>query len=63
MTVSIGIAYGQRPSAEQLLADADVALYAAKAAGKDRFVMFESGRDSVSAIRPQATEAIMTRVA
>jgi len=48
-TASIGIAYGQRTSAEQLLADADVALYAAKAGGKNRFVMFESTRPGVLA--------------
>jgi diguanylate cyclase (GGDEF)-like protein len=39
---SIGLAYGQGASAEQLLADADVALYSAKTAGKNRFVVFES---------------------
>ena len=39
---SIGLAYGQRASAEELLADADVALYSAKTAGKNRFVVFES---------------------
>jgi diguanylate cyclase (GGDEF)-like protein len=37
---SIGIATGARASAEELLRDADVALYEAKTAGKDRFVQF-----------------------
>ena len=37
---SIGIAVGVRPSAGDLLRDADVALYEAKAAGKDRYVLF-----------------------
>jgi len=37
---SVGIAFGQRPSAEELLRDADVALYQAKAAGKNRYVLF-----------------------
>ena len=37
---SIGIAVGQRDTADELLRDADVALYQAKAAGKDRFVVF-----------------------
>ncbi len=38
---SIGIAYGLRGSADELLRDADAALYEAKAAGKDRWVLFE----------------------
>jgi len=37
---SIGIAVGIRPHADDLLRDADVALYEAKARGKDRYVMF-----------------------
>ena len=41
ITASIGIAQGLRPSATELLRDADIALYAAKAAGKDRFVVFQ----------------------
>jgi diguanylate cyclase (GGDEF)-like protein len=41
LTASIGIAVGLRPSASELLRDADIALYEAKAAGKDRFVVFE----------------------
>ena len=40
MTASIGIAAGARPSATELLRDADIALYGAKAAGKDCFVVF-----------------------
>jgi diguanylate cyclase (GGDEF)-like protein len=43
LTASIGIAYGQRATAEELLADGDVALYAAKADGKNRFALYESG--------------------
>jgi diguanylate cyclase (GGDEF)-like protein len=42
ITASIGIAYGQQTSAEELLLDADLALYEAKRAGKDRFTVFES---------------------
>jgi diguanylate cyclase (GGDEF)-like protein len=42
MTASIGIAYGSHASAEQLLRDADLALYEAKAAGKNRVTVFES---------------------
>jgi diguanylate cyclase (GGDEF)-like protein len=40
LTASIGIAAGNRPSATELLRDADIALYQAKAAGKDCFVAF-----------------------
>jgi len=39
---SIGIALGQRDSADELLRDADFALYEAKDAGKNRWVVFES---------------------
>ncbi|MGA3361852.1 MAG: EAL domain-containing protein [Solirubrobacteraceae bacterium] len=38
---SIGIAVGDRASAGELLRDADVALYQAKAAGKNRFEIFD----------------------
>ncbi|MHB1585178.1 MAG: putative bifunctional diguanylate cyclase/phosphodiesterase, partial [Acidimicrobiales bacterium] len=38
---SIGAAVGLRESANELIRDADVALYAAKAAGRDRVVVFE----------------------
>ena len=41
LTASIGIATGIRPSATELLRDADIALYEAKAAGKNCFVAFE----------------------
>ena len=38
VTASIGVAYGQHETAEELLADADVALYAAKEAGRNQYV-------------------------
>jgi hypothetical protein len=41
LTVSLGIAAGTRPTAAELLRDADIALYQAKAAGKDCSVAFE----------------------
>ncbi len=41
VSASIGIAVGDRPSAEDLLRDADIALYRAKAAGRDQSVLFE----------------------
>jgi diguanylate cyclase (GGDEF)-like protein len=40
---SIGIAAGGRDSAEELLRDADIAMYRAKWGGKSRFLVFETG--------------------
>jgi diguanylate cyclase (GGDEF)-like protein len=42
---SIGIATGVRSSAEELLRDADIAMYRAKWSGKGRFLVFESGME------------------
>ncbi len=42
VTASIGIAVGERAAAEELLRDADTAMYRAKLAGKNRYVVFES---------------------
>jgi diguanylate cyclase (GGDEF)-like protein/PAS domain S-box-containing protein len=42
VTASIGIATGSRATAQELLRDADVALYQAKAKGRDTSVLFES---------------------
>ncbi len=39
---SIGIAMGDRASADELLRDADIAMYRAKWDGKNRYVVFES---------------------
>jgi diguanylate cyclase (GGDEF)-like protein len=39
---SIGVAMGDRTSAEELLRDADIAMYRAKWEGKNRYVVFES---------------------
>jgi predicted signal transduction protein with EAL and GGDEF domain len=36
----VRVACGQRETAEELIADADVARYAAKAAGKNRIALF-----------------------
>ncbi len=43
VTASIGIAAGERISAEELLRDADIAMYRAKWDGKHRYVVFETG--------------------
>jgi diguanylate cyclase (GGDEF)-like protein len=48
VSASIGVAYGLRDTAEQLLADADIALYAAKSAGKNRYVLFQSGMQTAA---------------
>jgi diguanylate cyclase (GGDEF)-like protein len=42
---SIGIATGIRPTAEELLRDADIAMYRAKWGGKSRYLLFESGME------------------
>ncbi|HYB23219.1 MAG TPA: EAL domain-containing protein [Solirubrobacteraceae bacterium] len=42
LTASVGVASGPRLSADELLRDADLALYQAKAAGKNRYVAFRS---------------------
>lgn len=43
VTASIGIAIGARTSADELLRDADIAMYRAKWDGKNRYVVFETG--------------------
>ncbi len=49
VTASIGIATGARATADELLRDADLALYEAKAAGRSRCTMFESSMQTSSA--------------
>jgi diguanylate cyclase (GGDEF)-like protein len=48
VTASIGIASGLSVSAEDLLGDADLALYKAKAAGKDGYALFESAMQTAA---------------
>lgn len=43
VTASVGIAMGERVTADELLRDADIAMYRAKWDGKNRFVVFQSG--------------------
>jgi diguanylate cyclase (GGDEF)-like protein len=50
-SVSIGIAVGQRTTADELLRDADLALYQAKQAGRDRYVIFEESMHTASTDR------------
>ncbi|HSO93409.1 MAG TPA: bifunctional diguanylate cyclase/phosphodiesterase [Candidatus Dormibacteraeota bacterium] len=50
-SVSIGIAVGERASADELLRDADLALYQAKQAGKNRYVLFEDSMQIALASR------------
>ncbi len=47
ISASIGIAIGLRENAEDFLRDADIALYAAKDAGKRCFVLFEAEMQTV----------------
>ncbi|HZL48770.1 MAG TPA: EAL domain-containing protein [Solirubrobacteraceae bacterium] len=48
LTASIGIALGERASAAELLRDADVALYEAKAAGKNCYTLFKSSMQTAA---------------
>jgi len=41
VTASIGVAMGDRTTAQELLRDADIALYRCKAAGRDQSIVFE----------------------
>ena len=43
VTASVGIAVGEHTSAEELLRNADIAMYRAKWDGKNRYVVFETG--------------------
>jgi diguanylate cyclase (GGDEF)-like protein len=43
VTASVGVAAGERASAEELLRDADIAMYRAKWDGKNRYAVFETG--------------------
>jgi diguanylate cyclase (GGDEF)-like protein len=42
VTASIGVAVGQYATPDALLRDADLALYSAKAAGRDRYALFDA---------------------
>jgi diguanylate cyclase (GGDEF)-like protein len=53
VTASIGVAVGQYATSDALLRDADLALYAAKTAGKDRHVLFEPSMNTAVAGRSE----------
>jgi diguanylate cyclase (GGDEF)-like protein len=46
-TASIGVAFGRYETSDELLRDAQLALHAAKAAGKDRYTLFNANMRSV----------------
>ena len=46
-TASIGVAFGRYESADDLMRDAQLALYSAKAAGKDRYTLFNANMRSM----------------
>jgi hypothetical protein len=54
VTASVGIAFGLRGSADELLRDADIALYEAKAAGRNR-VMCNTGNYDGSSLEATAS--------
>jgi diguanylate cyclase (GGDEF)-like protein len=56
--VSIGIAVGLRATAEEMLRDADIALYEAKESGKDRYVLFAPRTHAIIEQRLKATGPI-----
>jgi diguanylate cyclase (GGDEF)-like protein len=47
LTASIGVAFGRYATPDDLLRDAQLALYAAKSAGKDRYTLFNANMRSV----------------
>jgi diguanylate cyclase (GGDEF)-like protein len=53
VTASIGVAVGQYATPDALLRDADLALYAAKAAGKNRYALFETSMSAGAESRLQ----------
>jgi diguanylate cyclase (GGDEF)-like protein len=62
VTASIGVAVGRYPDPDALLRDADLALYAAKAAGKDRYTLFEVGMSSSADARARLERELSAAV-
>jgi diguanylate cyclase (GGDEF)-like protein len=61
ITASIGIAFGSNIAATDLLRDADIALYEAKTAGRDRYVVFQ--REMQAAVEDRLTLELDLRAA
>jgi diguanylate cyclase (GGDEF)-like protein len=65
ITPSIGVASGLRGDAIELLRDADLALYEAKAAGRNCYVLFESGMQTAAqdklALEMELAEALKNK--
>ena len=59
MTASIGVAllraHGAEPTAEELLVEADIAMYDAKEAGRDRVAVYDAARRSARAHAARAS--------
>ena len=62
ISASIGIATGQRPTAEHLLRDADIALSEAKANGKNQYVVFNPGMHAAVAGRLELESELRSAV-
>jgi len=60
---SIGIATGVRETAEELLRDADIAMYRAKWSGKSRYLVFESGMEDEVQARLETEMDLQTALA
>src|SRR5207248_4683019 len=62
ITASIGVAVGRYTTPDALLRDADLALYAAKASGKDRYALFDTsmstGLDVRLALQAELSRAL-----
>jgi len=56
VTASIGAAYGSPATAEELIHSADIALYNAKAQGKDRFASHQTGTHMAPASEPRVPQ-------
>jgi diguanylate cyclase (GGDEF)-like protein len=60
---SVGIATGVRETAEELLRDADIAMYRAKWGGKSRYLVFESGMEDEVQSRLETEMDLQTALA